>query len=499
MNVKRSFLGTNSWLETAFLLCWYVTIASAAFGDCLLRVELPIGGHFFLFRGAILLTCLLYLILLIKRKENPLKGLSRPELWFVGLMVCMLAYGLISVLWSMSISMWFSKMFTMCQMFALAFLFFKVCRNRKVLAVTMALVGITAFICAVGGLVECFHGPFFDTPYRNYTYVFFNKAMYAPIFTSYNPNGLAVFLLFSIETLYLWMAWNWESRSDRINRRLLWGISAGMALTLFLCCADSGRLAIMSIPIILVGLAVWLFLRYKKGLLVFLLLFATLGFIYVGENYNQVKYQIQQAGAHIQQLFEKEEPTPPGEISTEMPPEKEEPDLQDETPPEQNVHGSLHTIVPSITGSIQSESDSVRLTLLKNSVDMLIKSHGLGIGLGNAELRMAEYGNTNGLTNVHCFIMEVILEFGVFALIPLLLLAFSTMKHLVIQFIGAVKTRNRAIIANVLLFFFTVLAYPLLSTANASSWGIIIMWIYLSYLILYCAEEKSQKGRDRNV
>ena len=487
MNVKPSLLGANSRLEAVFLVCWYVTIASAAFGNCLLRIELPVGGHFFLFRGAILVTCVLYGLVLLKRRENPLKGLSRPELWFVVLMSSMLAYGLVSVLWSMSIGAWFSKLFTMCQMFALAFLFLKVCRDPKVMRITMALVGITALICAIGGLIECFHGPFFDTPYRKYRYVFFNKAMYAPIFTSYNTNGLAVFLLFSIETLYLWMAWHWTRRSDRANHRLLWGISAGLALTLFLCCAGGGRLAILAIPILLVGLAVWLCLQYKKGLLVFLMLFAMLGFIYVGENYNQVKYQVQQVGTQIQQLFASDTPT----SSVETPPGETPPE---ETLPEQNTHGTLYTVIPSITGANVDESltmsDATRLTLLKNSMDMLIKSRGLGVGLGNAELRMEEYVDEGELTNVHCFIMEVMAEFGIFALIPLLLLVFSAVKHLGIQFIGAAKTRNKGLLANVLLLFFTALAYPLLSTANSSSWGITIMWVYLACLLMYCGKSE---------
>lgn len=489
MNIKEAILGRGSRLETAFLLCWYVTIASAAFGDCLLRIKLPIGGHFFLFRGAILLTCLLYLILLLKGKENPLKGLSRPELWFVGLMACMLAYGLVSVLWSLSIGAWFSKLFTMCQMFALTFIFLKVCRDPKVMRITMALVGITALICAVGGLIECFHGPFFDTPYRNYTYVFFDKWMYPPTFTFYNGNGMAVFLLFSLETLYLWMASRWEASTDRINHRLLWRLSAGMAFAIFLCCAVGGRLALLAIPIILVGLAGWLFIRYKKGLLVFVLLFATLGFIYVGENYGQVRFYAQQAGAQIQQFFEQDEPAP-----SEETPSEETPSV--ETPPDSNSWGTLYTIIPSITGKPVNESlaasDGVRLTLLKNAMDMLIQSHGLGVGLGNAELRMEEYGNTGSLTNIHCFIMEVMAEFGVFALIPFLLVLFAALKSLLIKFTSAIKARDKVTISNVILLFCTALAYPLLSTANSSSWGISSMWMYLACLLMYCGKPQNE-------
>lgn len=504
MKLKEDIFGKGGKLETAFLLCWYITIASAAFGDCLFRVKLPIGGHFFLFRGTILLTCLLYLLVLLKRRQNPLTDLSRPEIWFVVLMACMLVYGTASILWSMSISAWFSKLFMMCQMFALSFIFIKICRDPKVLRVTMILLGVTVFICAVGGFIECFTGPFFDTPYRDYSYVFFNKAMYAPIFTSYNPNGMAVLLLFSIETLYLWMGWNWGKRTGSTNQILLWLISVGLAFSIFLCCADGGRLAILSIPIILLGLAVWLLICYKKGLLVFLIFFATLSFVYVGENYNQVRFYMQETGKQIQQFLEKDSPGSSGDSTSGESTSGES--TSGETPPDENIHGTLNTIIPTVTGENVNESiassDGIRLTLLKNSIDMLKKSHGLGIGLGNAELMMAEYANTNGVTDVHCFFMEVAVEFGVFALIPFLLMVISLARCTVKEIVDAVKRRDRNRIANILLLLFTAMAYPFLSTANSSSWGIVAMWIYIAMLLLYTKkmeENLDEVVRQRNL
>lgn len=470
-------------LDRLLLVCWYLTVFSAPFGDCLLRIELPIGGHFFLFRGMILLTCAVYLVHLLCRRENPFRGLSRPEKWFVVLAVCMLAYGLVSVLWSVSLGAWFSKLFTMCQMFALVFLFLKLCRDPKVMRVTMWIMGITVLITALGGLAELWHGPYFDTPYRDYSYVFFNKAFYAPIFTLYNPNGFATYLLFTLECLVLYMAYNWKTPASVRDKRLLWVLTAGMCLTLFLCCADGGRLSLLSIPILLLGLAVWLLLRYKKGLWIFAALALTLSFVYVGENYLQVKFQAEQTAIEIRQLFEKpEQPTPEQPI----------PDDPTPPPPEKNTHGTLYTLTPSVkdTSAYESlsQSDGARVTLLKDCVQMIRESHGLGIGLGSVELRIKEFDNTAGIGAVHCFVMEVLTEFGIFAFLPLLALGLSILRALWLEFYAALRARDKKRMAMPLLLFFTAIAYAPLSTANASSWGLQAMWFYLAVLLLYSGQ-----------
>lgn len=469
--------------ERLLLICWYLTVFSAPFGDCLLRVELPVGGHFFLFRGMILLTCFVYLIYLIHQRENPLRGLSQPEKCFVLLAVCMLVYGLASVAWASSIGAWFSKFFTMCQMFALVFLFLKLCREQKVLHNTMGIMGVTVLITALGGLAEMWHGPFFDTPYRDYSYVFFNKAFYAPIFSYYNPNGLSAYLLFTLECLYLYMARYWQASAAAKDRRLLWALSAGMCLTVFLCCADGGRLSLLSIPIFLLGLAIWLLLRYKKGLWVFAAFALTLSFIYVGENYPQVKYRVEQAAVAIQQHFGASD-----DVS-------QQPELP--APPEKNLHGTLYTFTPSVTETDAyeslSHSDGVRVTLLKDCIQMIRESHGLGIGLGNVESRLREMDNSDGIYAAHCFVIEVLAEFGIFAFLPLLALGLSILLTLWRETSASVRTGEKKRLAMPLLLFFTLLTYPLLSTANSSSWGIQAMWLYLAAVMLCAASFYSER------
>lgn len=163
------------------------------------------------------------------------------------------------------------------------------------------------------------------------------------------------------------------------------------------------------------------------------------------------------------------------------------------------MHGTLHTLTPGNqndpTYKDLAESDAFRLTQIKNCFRMFRESHGLGVGLGNAELRILEIGNTGGMSAVHCFVMEVLAEFGIFALLPLLAVGISILKALWLEFYAAIRTRSKTRIAAPLLLFFTALAYAPLSTANSSSWGIQAMWFYLAMLLLYSGQMAMENRR----
>ena len=326
----------------------------------------------------------------------------------------------------------------------------------------------------LGGAAEMFHGPFFDTPYRDAYYPFWGRWMYSPIFSFYNPNGFSVYLLFVIEILYLYLAFRWEKLSHRSRTRAYWGASCAFALMLVLCCADGGRLCILSIPLLAAGVIAWALAHYRKGLLILMLLAAALAFTYVGENYEQVKYKVDEAVCQVQEMLH---PDADPQEKPEMPPE-----------PEKNQWGTLYTVVPAVTGEnvneSLTESDGIRMTLLKDCVQMIRESRGLGIGLGNVESRLREMDNSGGIYAAHCFIMEVLAEFGIFALFPLALVVFSILRRLLLGFGEAVKTRNWAAFARLFLLLMTCAAFPLLSTANSSSWGITSMWMYLAMLLL---------------
>lgn len=156
------------------------------------------------------------------------------------------------------------------------------------------------------------------------------------------------------------------------------------------------------------------------------------------------------------------------------------------------MHGTLHMLKPGVRNdpayTSMNESDGTRLALIKDCLKLIRESHGLGIGLGNAELRIKEFDNTDGVFAVHCFVMEVLAEFGIFALLPLLAVGLSILRSLWLEVYAAIRTRSKIRIAMPLLLFFTALAYAPLSTANSSSWGLQAMWFYLAMLLLYSGQ-----------
>lgn len=475
MELKTKLLPEGGRLERLLLICWYVTIASAPFGSYLLRIQLPVLGHFFLFRGALLATCFVYLIYLIRRRENPFFGLSRVEWAFVAFAACLLLYGAASALRALSAGAWFSKFFTLCQMLAVVFLFLKLCASQEVMKNTLLLMAVSTLICALGCLLETIRGPFFpDTLYPGHVYVFFNKGFYHPIFTFVNPNDACGYLFFSLVILFLYMIGQWDRWDEKKRRKTLWRLAVAGVLLFFLSCVCQGRLIILALALLLAGLFVWLAMRYRRGLSIFLLFAAFTVFIYVGENYAQVKYGVETKIEQVQSFFGKEPDTEP------------EPD---KTPPPRNEHAALYTIAPAITGKSANEtiteSDGLRLAMLKNGLTMLLESKGLGIGLGNAELRVAEFQNTGGLTAMHCYLMELFAECGVFAIVPLLVLVFFIFKSWWNVFYPAFKRRDAAPCAGILFMLFTAAAFLLASTASASSRGMTAMWLYLAFIVLF--------------
>lgn len=485
MEIKTKWLSEGDRLERLLLICWYITVASAPFGSYLLRIQLPVLGHFFLFRGAVLVTCFVYLIYLIRRRENPFSGLSRVEWAFIGFAVCLVLYGAASVMWTVSITAWVSKFFILCQMLALVFLFLKLCASPEVLRKTVLLIAASTLICAICALVESICGPIFpDSVHRDYVYVFFDKGMYYPVFTFVNPNDACEYLFFSLEVLFLYVICQWELWSEKKRWKTIWSLAAASVLLFFLACVCQGRLVILSLILFVIGLFTWLLMRYKRGLSIFLLFAAFTVFVYIGENYAQVKYDVETKIDQIQSLFKEESDDEPA-------PER--------TPPLPNIHASLYTIAPTVTGEGAPEdiarSDHYRMDLILTAASLLMESKGLGVGLGSAEILAAKRMglDPNGLA-LHCYPMELFAECGLFAIVPLLVLVFFILKSWWDVLRSAFRRKDTAICANVLFLLFTAAAFPLAVTASSSSRDLIAMWLYLAFII-----HSSKKMGDKQI
>lgn len=486
----------------AVLVSWYVTVFSSFFGSCLLRIPLPVGGNFFLFRGVLPLTVLLFAVWCVRNKRNPFAGLTRIEQCFLMLVAVMVLYGTVSVLFAISKGAWFSKYLTMGYYLCFTLLFMLLCKDHGIRRATLLLACGTMLFCTLGGLAETRLDCFFETPYAGrFSYYFMGKYWQAPIFTFYNTNGFSSSNLWMLLIGWMFLFESWSKLSGKRQKAGLWGLTVLTCLGMFLYSVSNSRLTIYALLILFAGLAVWLFLRYKRGLWTLAAFVCCFLLIYAGEHYDQIKADITYVIESIE--ASKAPAEPPAETPGESPdaPADSRPSKPERPVVSPNNHGTMNELVPvdSETGKVSisgDESGGIRVNLLKNSLQMLIGSKGLGIGLGNAELRMKAYDNTGGITNVHCFIMEVFLEFGIFAILPLLLLACVLLWNWFLRLRRAGREGDRVLLANTLFQIIAVLTYPLLSTVNSSSWGLSAMWLFLGYVLLDNADRQRSKSAE---
>ena len=77
-------------------------------------------------------------------------------------------------------------------------------------------------------------------------------------------------------------------------------------------------------------------------------------------------------------------------------------------------------------------SDAIRLNLIRNGFVFLINTFFLGVGLGNIEYYMANYGifSTSGITNIHNWWMEILVSSGIFVFVFYIYVYLKNMKRL---------------------------------------------------------------------
>ena len=495
---------TNNLLWKVLTACWYVTIISFVFYEYLLPVELPIGGHMFLYRVAVPVTFALFVAWIVRYKYPVFKRPTKVEFWFFVLVGTMALYTVASVFWSLDVKRWFSKGSTIAYSLCFTTMFLILCRDKKVFRNTMVVaVGILGF-CALGGFAEIFVGQFFDTPYGgDVAFTFFDHGLYAPIFCFYNTNSLAVSTFWGLLLGIMFLFEKWD---DMVPKKRKWWnllLVIGVALCYFLYMAGSARTGVICIEILLGALAVWYLLRHKTGLVAVAVLLLFFWFVYIGVNYayltrdptpteptvSTVTTTPSESNPNGDTVPGQTESSPDGD--TVPGPTESSPDgdtVPDSTPsePTEPVSDGSHGIAS------REESDAIRVNLLLNGYDMLNKSNWLGIGVGNAEPRMREYSNVKGILSLHCFVAELFVEYGIFAIIPFAALLITLFINWIALLRKSFLCRDRRLFANTLFQLVTAITFPLASSANSSSWGIMAMWGYLAYLLV----DISNKNRE---
>ena len=140
-------------------------------------------------------------------------------------------------------------------------------------------------------------------------------------------------------------------------------------------------------------------------------------------------------------------------------------------------------------GSTDS-SGGVRAKLILHAGRCFLDSKGLGVGIGNTEIlaRDNDVIKDHKIWSIHCFLARIVADCGIFALIPLCVIAFLLLKKQIRCMNMAARKKEKRAFGSGLLLLVTLISYPIVSTASSDAQDIIAMWLFLAMLVLYTTE-----------
>lgn len=501
-------------LRCALAICWLVTVAVSFFNAYLFPIEIPGIGTWYAFRTMLPLTAILYVICAVREKRFFWKDSTALEKWCYVFIAVMLLYGAASLPRALDLSWTFRRLFNLCFDMCFFFLMLRLCRQKDIRKLTLAVCFVMWVAVMLMGIYEVFNGGIVEFKYNRANYQdftwFLSRFQYPVVFFS-NTNDYALLLTF-FYAIFLLIAW----REPRIPQ---WVTVILTAVTYFLLLATSGRLCIFAFLILLTAQILCALLQRQKAarrtaaamlLCVFCIQFCNQyqfivptieHYLHQRAEYTQAVKDAeekarQDAEDNVQQGDAPADEQQGGEASGEQqetPVDLEKPELQIGDPRKVPLSEQFFEIDDETGEKVVrgDESAGVRTLLLIHAFRCFINSYGLGVGFGNTEIMAREYANIaeGTLWNIHCFLARIIGDYGLFILIPLCAIAFLLLKNLIVSALAAQKRKDRRASTYALLFFAVLLTYPIVSTASSDAQDNLPMWIYLALVVLYAVQE----------
>ncbi len=133
---------------------------------------------------------------------------------------------------------------------------------------------------------------------------------------------------------------------------------------------------------------------------------------------------------------------------------------------------------------VTSASNDIRENLLKNAMSFLENTYGFGIGAGNAEYYMKNEAlyNTQGITNIHNWWMEIFLQYGFIIFAGYLLFFGFLIWQMVISFKKA-KCESEKMISEALLMGLVAFIVAAMSPSSFSSLN--YNWLLIAFAFGY--------------
>ncbi len=485
-------------LRCALVVCWLLTVAASFFNSYLLPVQLPGVGTWYAFRTLVPLTALVYAVYAIWTRTFFWKDSTTLEKWCYVFIAVLLLYGAASLPRALDVSWTFRRLFNLCFDLCFFFLMLRLCRQKDIRKLTLAVCFVMWVVVMLLGIYEIFNGGIVDPAYNGADYQdftwFLSRFQYPVVFFG-NTNDYALLLTF-FYAIFLLIAW----REPRIPQ---WATVILTAATYFLLLATSSRLSIFAFLILLTAQILCALLRRQKAarrtaaamlLCVFCIQFC-----------NQYRYiipplqtYVQQKAEYTQAIREAEKKTGQEKEQPEAETPIEQPELQLGDPQKKTLNEQFFETDAATGEKVLREEGSagVRSHLLLFAFHCISQSHGLGVGLGNTETMAARQAVVpqwadKPQNSIHCFLMRIAADYGIFALLPLCAIAFLLLKRIFTSQPAAWRQKDGQAAAEALVFFAVLLTYPIVSTVSSDAQDNIPMWIYLAFVVLFSVQHSS--------
>lgn len=464
----------NDWradkLKAILTVVWLMTVFSAFFGSTITLVYLPAIGAMYPFRILLPVTAVLYLIWIIRERHNPWKDASNVQRICYVLCVVLVVYGAISIFRAIDFAFTFRRWFNLCFDLCFFYLALELCKDRAMFLHTVRC-GLVALLVQIPmGIIEVFFGGIFDPKYDtdHHRFAFFRGVYQRPVVAAGNTNDYAMMLIFMLALLLLY--WAWRRREERCD----WIPVALIAPIYFLICAGDARLCEIAFWILTIGFVLYAMTLRNNKWWILIPTVLLMAFVMFGHCYQPVNEDYAAQGnltSSNQDVVFLE--------TVQSAPLAEAPSLKEEM-----------FIIDEETGQIQANlslSAGARLDLLMHAAKCVVQSKGLGVGLGNTE-QLAQEGAAERIHfvwNIHCFIARMAGDFGIFFLIPLLLIVVLLLRECFARMRQGAKNKKAEEIMLWVLYLTTLFSYPIASTASSDAQDCIPMWLFLAAMVLF--------------
>ena len=249
--------------------------------------------------------------------------------------------------------------------------------------------------------------------------------------------------------------------------------------------ASNARLCMIAYYILLCGVILYYLIKEKRKAWLVGILVLNVLFIQFATNYMDIVPPIQKYLAELKEYQSERRTANSSENVINQP---KAPTLSLGNPDKPSLEEEFFEF-DSVTGTKElrtTGSAGVRARLLVHSFSCFKNSYGLGVGLGNTEImaRDQEVIPDAKIWSIHCFIARIVGDYGVFVLVPLMVIAALLIKQGIVIAIISMKKRERPLAALAILYLVVLVCYPIVSTASSDAQDLLAMWLYLGMLVV---------------